>query len=112
MTKVLGMLRQLEMESVTAFQSEVVPLMSSGDPKIVEELIQSTMEDILVERSISSHPLIHQAYQSSLTKPIPRNLRSFSQNIVGDQNGVRQLEIARQIPLPPSPPPSLSRKLP
>ncbi|OCF73824.1 hypothetical protein I204_05669 [Kwoniella mangroviensis CBS 8886] len=76
MTKVLGMLRQLEMESVTAFQSEVVPLMSSGDPKIVEELIQSTMEDI------------------------------------GDQNGVRQLEIARQIPLPPSPPPSLSRKLP
>ncbi|WWD09421.1 hypothetical protein V865_007545 [Kwoniella europaea PYCC6329] len=112
MTKVLGMLRQLEMESVTAFQSEVVPLMSSGDPKIVEGLIQSTMEDILVDRSISSHPLIHQAYQSSLLKPIPRNLRTFSHNVVGDRDGMRQLEIARQIPLPPSPPPSPSRKLP
>ncbi|WVW82306.1 hypothetical protein I302_104312 [Kwoniella bestiolae CBS 10118] len=104
--KVLGMLRQLEMESVTSFQGEVVPLMSAGDPKIVEGLIQGTMEDILVERSISSHPQIRQAYQAALLKPIPRVLRTQPQRGFGYPDPARQLEIARNIPLPPSPPPS------
>ncbi|WWC58733.1 uncharacterized protein I303_101277 [Kwoniella dejecticola CBS 10117] len=113
--KVIASLRQLEMESVTSFQGEIVPLLSSGagDPKSVEFLIQSNMEDLLVERSISSHPQIRQAYQAAMTKPIPRNLRQMDMSAKNDARRpnpdleeMDQLEIARLIPLPPSPPPS------
>ncbi|WWC86250.1 uncharacterized protein L201_001123 [Kwoniella dendrophila CBS 6074] len=102
--KVLNMSKQLEMESISSFQSEVVSLMSTGDPKNIENLIQHNMQDILVERSISSHPQIRQAYQEALMKPISRVLRT--QTLNQSRAALQQLELARHIPLPLSPPPS------
>ncbi|WWC66262.1 uncharacterized protein I206_100163 [Kwoniella pini CBS 10737] len=100
--KVVSMLRQLEMESITSFQSEILPLLSSGNPKNVEILIKNNMEDILVERSISSHPQIRQVYQKAILKPIPRILRTQRSTKIDLDN----FEIAKNIPLPLSPPSS------
>ncbi|WRT64152.1 uncharacterized protein IL334_001081 [Kwoniella shivajii] len=101
--KVMSMLKNLEIEAVTGFQSEVAPLMSTGQPKYMEKLIQNNMEDILVERSMYAHPQIRQAQQDALLRPLSRDLRTQTPQ---HRAALQQLEIATKIPLPPSPPPS------
>ncbi|KAK8865933.1 hypothetical protein IAR55_001082 [Kwoniella newhampshirensis] len=109
--RVVGMLRGLEMDSITGFQSEVVPLLSSGNAKNIETLIQGEMEDVVIQRSISTHPEVRHAWQTALSRP---SKPQFASTVAQSQRQGRyasidqehRLEMARNIPLPPSPPPS------
>ncbi|WWD17878.1 hypothetical protein CI109_102322 [Kwoniella shandongensis] len=100
--RVIGMLRGLEMDAITGFQSEVVPVLSSGNAKNVEALIQSQMEEVVVQRSISSHPHIRPAWQAAISQDPTRKGIDMRQR----QAMVQRLEMAKRVPLPPSPPPS------
>ncbi|WVR05890.1 hypothetical protein IAU60_002916 [Kwoniella sp. DSM 27419] len=104
--RVLHSLQALQMEAISSFQHEVVPLMSAGeDPSRVQGLIQHHMQEIMVERTIASHPYISQTWREAQARPPTRAMRHMS----GTDPVMppwQQLELARRIPLPLSPPPS------
>ncbi|WVF70456.1 hypothetical protein IAT40_005246 [Kwoniella sp. CBS 6097] len=114
--KVVHAIRGLELEAVTGFQNEVVPLMSTGDARIIESLIQHHMEDVLYERTIASHPSTKEAYQQAIIRhhhvQTPKRTypseSSTSPSGLGHSRALQAttLDLARSIPLPPSPPPS------
>ncbi|WVQ97459.1 hypothetical protein IAU59_004572 [Kwoniella sp. CBS 9459] len=127
MSRVMHALKSLEMEAITGFQNEVALLMSTGDARNIEALVQHHMEDILYERTIASHPATKEAYHSALftnrhrqTHPHERRQHPILQPLSAAASSIAlgsspkpglgiadiDLELAQSIPLPPSPPPS------
>ncbi|RSH90380.1 hypothetical protein EHS25_000985 [Saitozyma podzolica] len=104
-----SLVRAVEAEAVGAFQGEVVPMLSrTNDPVGMERAIQAEMGQVMLDRTLSSHPQIRPLWAEAIHRAPPRRHRnpSHPSGGMGRALSLAELEIARRIPLPPSPPPS------
>ncbi|ODO07262.1 hypothetical protein L198_00841 [Cryptococcus wingfieldii CBS 7118] len=121
------MLVRMNEQAQEEFHADIIPLMSTGNPHQMSELIQDSMENVLYDRILQSHPQIRDTYREarirayqSLPGPArtrqPANRPSPAPAKVPPPQPIRisledQLKVAVDVPLPPSPPPTPKMKL-
>lgn len=97
MEQAMALVRGLESDAGAAFLDEVVPLLRNArDPVAQERAIQAEMEQVLIDRTLSSHPQVRPIWMEAIS-------RAKAQEFV---RGMADIDVAMRIPLPPSPPPS------
>ncbi|ODN84457.1 hypothetical protein L202_00404 [Cryptococcus amylolentus CBS 6039] len=116
------MLVRMNEQAQEEFHADIIPLISTGNPDQMSELIQDSMENVLYDRILQSHPQIRDTYREarirayqSLPGPArtrqPASRPSPAPAKVPPPQPVRisledQLKVAVDVPLPPSPPPT------
>ncbi|XAO23275.1 hypothetical protein I312_102053 [Cryptococcus bacillisporus CA1280] len=131
---VVGLLKNLNEEAVNEFHAEVMPLLSTGDQNATMALMKNSMENVMVDRTLLSHPGIHETYRvarmrasHSTPSKTPSSISAkrappstSSQNPFRELSAAsgysvsspvadvlaEQLLMAMDTPLPPSPPPT------
>ncbi|WVO12963.1 hypothetical protein L204_100572 [Cryptococcus depauperatus] len=132
---IINIAKQLNQEAIGDFLGDVVPLLKSGDPQVIESLLKKSMEDVLFDRTLANHPATAEVYKKALTRAEvqlsasslfsprqslrlqakrntgsqisdqPRKLQNESTSSSLDSMNTN-LHLAMNIPLPPSPPPT------
>jgi hypothetical protein len=105
-----------DLSAVGEFHRQVMPIMQGGNPAQAQRLLKHQMEQgksslkqtyamvayevALVNRSLSQHPGVRPVWAAACERVVERV------NHARGATSAHDLELARRIPLPPSPPPS------
>ncbi|WVQ70933.1 hypothetical protein IAR50_000458 [Cryptococcus sp. DSM 104548] len=116
---------RLNEQALEEFHADIIPLMSQGNPNQMAGLIQDSMENVLYDRVLQSHPQIRETYREARIRAYqtphgptrPRQPASRSSPVPAKvpPQPIRvsledQLKVAVEVPLPPSPPPTPKMK--